>query len=213
MQGSNPRGSFGIPLDLQKKMDDAAKQARSSKSEQLSTPTPPVESEANEISTVDSDIKKIEEPVKSKEELEREEFEKLKSNYETTLKTTITEQDVTDYIFKGFMTKEVEVIPGKLKATFKTLSADQLQEMRKRVDPFVKTTGDAQAIANENTLWTLSYVVVKLSGRDLPTDVVKKREVIGKLATNLIGKLSVSWNTLDMLINFSLEEERFLKKS
>ena len=213
MQGSNPRGSFGIPLDLQKKMDDAAKQARSSKSEQLSTPTPPVESEANEISTVDSDIKKIEEPVKSKEELEREEFEKLKSNYETTLKTTITEQDVTDYIFKGFMTKEVEVIPGKLKATFKTLSADQLQEMRKRVDPFVKTTGDAQAIANENTLWTLSYVVVKLAGRDLPTDVIKKREVIGKLATNLIGKLSVSWNTLDMLINFSLEEERFLKKS
>jgi hypothetical protein len=216
---AKPQGSFGVPAHIKKHIEDT--QAR--KEAAASAPAP-AKGEAAPPK-MGEDQTAVDE--KNADEKEREEFLKLKANYEKRLGVAITEDVVTEYLFRGRMTiNNVTIIPGKATGTFRTLLTEDHDSIAERVALFrvayTKDNGtapDATVVANEHAKWTLAYTWLsfenearKMGGR-FPEKVEDRYKEIKTISTHLMEKAIETWNNLELLIRFSLEEERFVKKS
>ena len=209
---AKPQGSFGMPAHMKKSMED----------HQRKKEAPEVKPEEPKAAEAPADPAKVvgDEDIKSKE---REEFLKLKLGYEERLGLTLSEEVISDYLFRGRMTvSSVIIVPGKATGTFRTLLTDDHEAILDKVSAYKKVKGDsydATAVANEHARWTLAYTwlsyedAVHKRGGKFPATPEERYANLKTINTHLMERAISTWNTIDLLISFTLEEDRFIKKS
>lgn len=212
------QGSFGIPPQVKKQIEEA-QQRRDAVPAAVEPPE-----KSPEVAESATDVKDEKELAKK----DKEQFLALKKRYEELLNVVITEDIVSDYLFRGRMTiTGVVIVAGKMTGTFRTLLAEELTEIAEHMSKWRAKykkdhdgeSPDATQVANEHAAWTLAYVWLsaedktKKKGGAFPLKIEDRREALRKLNTHLMEKATEAWNMLEMLIRFCLDEERFLKKS
>ena len=208
------QGSMGIPPHM---MQNFEKQ-RQERAEKSDTPTPapahkdPVQQEAP--------------PVEPNAEV-AEEFEP--TTILQRIGVTFTDDDLQRLIMKGFFETKVDVIPGKLTATLRTLLGDEYD----KVDELLAEDAKNKAMTNDGfqtrrAMWILSFGVIKLNEKPLfakevdskgkkktPIDIAKaRREVLGALAPAVTNLLIRKHGALSVAINAIVEKpEQLIKNS
>lgn len=143
-----------------------------------------------------------------------ETFKRVKAENEKAIGTTITEEDINDYIFRGrILKKDIQAIKNKVTVTFQSLTPKELES----VDQFVAKVKDTgkytnEGIANLRTIEQLSYAWLEINGRALPKEIEKKKEAINQMGTHIINRVVDSFRCFDVLIELTLREDEFLKK-
>lgn len=142
-----------------------------------------------------------------------------KSQIEKHIGIQVSVDSLQDYIFKGRLIQSgVVIVPGKLTATFQTLSPQELQDLDARVFKIrneMKYTGEG--VDMERTLIMLSHVWQSLKWKDQPSkplgDSPEKREkALRTMAPHVIKLAADSWNGLDFLIQYALSEDELTSK-
>lgn len=210
-----PQGSFGMPENMKKSMESSRKnmveaaQRAQAKVEGPQAPPPVPPPTTVEAAPVKPELA---EPTQAEKE---EQFLALKKAYEESLQTTITEDDVKDYIFKGRLTKEVNIITGVVKGTFQTLTPDEHMEIDARTAEYRENSKyTSEGVSNQSSLVRLSYLWLAANGKPLSAsnDPKTREKFIRKMGTHLVDAASVKYNELDMLLKLALKEKDFVKK-
>ena len=179
---------------------------------------------ADQISKLQAGAKKApppkvasEEPVveKTLEELDAvAEFKKAKKANEDAIGITITDGDITDYIFRGRIAKNnIIAIKGKVKVTFQSLTPKEIAA----VDQFIANAREngkhtLEGIGNLRTIEQMSYAWLEINDKPLPKDLEKRKEAINQMGTHIVNRVVESFRCFDILIEMTLREEEFLKK-
>jgi len=214
MEGFKAQGSFGIPSTLQKQMDEARRANLKKKTEEApqndappvaaAQPAPASAAPAEQAPEVD--------PTKA----QQEKFEKIKSALEQSLDTKITEEDIKEYIFKGRIVKDVQIIPGILKGSFQTLTTTQYMEIDERVAEMRSRGKNTQeGYDNDKAIINLSFSWIAADGRPLSSkDDPKIREkYIRSMGAHLVDCATAAMNDFNTLVRLTLQEKNFVKKS
>lgn len=215
-EGPRNRGSFGIPDDVQEEMarnrtraaqQPTPSQAADTEDEGDAAPAPEPELEAKVELPTDATVKKLD-PVQALKEIG----------------ITLSEDDMTQLIFKGSLEKTVDVYKTpklKLTATLKTLTAEELdvvdELMAEDIDS-IKMTRDGAS--TRRSMWLLSLAVTQLNGRpvraldrDIPnakdlspsqylrTKARLVREVLQKMNPHVLAKTMGIHTTFAMALN------------
>jgi hypothetical protein len=211
--GARPQGSFGIPPQMQQDLEEQRRRAAQAKPAER----PVMAAEVPIVPAVA--LPEAPEVVKTKEDEEakqEEEFKRLKASIEKRLETTITAEDIKEYIFKGALTKEVSVIPGILKCAFRTLTPTEYFEIDKREATFRdegKFTVDG--ISNHRAIVTLSYAWIAADGKPISSanDPLIREKHIRKLGAHVVDFATAANQNFNDLLKLTLQEKAFLKKS
>lgn len=211
-QGFRAKGSFGIPPEMQKDLEDARRKspeapkppaAEASQSPVMApelSPAPPAEAKGPKVMT----------------DAEREaEYAKIKAELEKDLDTTLTVEDIKEYVFRGRITKEVNVITGVLKCTFQTLNPAEHLEIDKRIAAYQdEGIYTSQGIDNQRSLVTLSYVFLAANGKMLSakSEPLKREEAIRRLGVDVVDSVSRAYGKFKTLVTVVMEEKNFIKK-
>jgi hypothetical protein len=208
--GFRAKGSFGVPSEMIKDMEARRRQQEAAPPPaHPKAPPPPVVAEAETPEPEAPEAKKAGEPSKE------EQYVTLRKNLEERLDTTITPEDIKEYIFKGVLSKEVTIVPGLLKGTFRTLTPTEIMEIDKREASFRdegKYTIDG--VSNQRALVTLSYSWVAAAGKPLSgqNEPAVREKHIRRLGVHIVDA-AVSANTdFNALVRLVLQERAFVKK-
>lgn len=162
----------------------------------------------------------------------------LATNPLDTLKTIgveLTDDDFSKIVFRGYLEKEITVVPSirgsrPLTATFRTLTGKEIDEtdelMAEDISHDVKMTNQGYEV--RRSMWQLSYGVTQLMGRPLADEVKyaksekvntkgtsrAKRQVLAALSPAILAKMMNIHNVLTISINaiISDPEADYLKK-
>lgn len=227
MQGSGPggafkpQGSFGVPEQLQRDLDRARSARGAAESVTKKDDAKSVDEEKVEVAAADD----VDDEAKA-EAKRRQDRLKLKKQLEERLECVITEDDLADYVLKGSIAKKIVILPGILRAVFKTHSVADYQkideEMAKlRADSKFSSSG----LANEESILTLSYVWTglqqkrrseKWTGEPRPFYTADQRErrakAVREMGAMTIEAASQAWTWLNLLLRLNLEDDEVLKK-
>lgn len=147
----------------------------------------------------------------------------------------LTDDDFSKIIFRGYLEKEVVVVPSirgsrPLTATFRTLIGREVDEtdelMAEDVGHDVKMTNQGYEV--RRSMWMLSYGVTQLMGKPVANDVKfsksekintkgtarEKRRVLAALSPAVLAKMMSIHNILTVSINTIIAdpEADYLKK-
>lgn len=161
---------------------------------------------------------------KTQEEKDRERLMEIKKNLEQRLGMSFSEEDLSEYILKGSVSKEVDVIPGLLKAVFKTLSTEEFQDIDEKMREVTsKEKLTSNGLENERVFLTLSKVWVGIrekkksavwSGtpRMFGKTEADRGAAIRKMGAMVIQYASEAWTNYNTLLKIAFEEDELLKK-
>lgn len=201
------QGSFGIPPIL----EEAAARSRAEAAEKRKKPTPAPEEAAPPEAITDETVK------------ESDPSEVLKS-----LGVEFTNDSFQHLLFKGFFESEIEVIKGRFKATVRTLTGAEYDEVDELLAAEVKNTDMTNdGFQARRAMWVLSYGVTHLTGKLLAKTVATKdkkidtmatakerRKVLSQLAPALTNQLIQKHGAMTMAINTIVAEpDKYLKNS
>lgn len=204
--GFRAKGSFGVPLEMQKDLDAARRKAPAPEPARVE-PTPEAATESVPV-----------DPKAPKEltDAEREaEYVKFKVALEKELMTSVTVDDIKDYVFRGRITKEVEVIPGVMKATFQTLNPTEYLEIDKRVAAYQdEGIFTSEGLSNQRALVTLSYVWIAANGKPLSgkNEPTKREDAVRKCGVDVIDSVVRAHEKFKTLVTVVMKEKSFIKK-
>jgi hypothetical protein len=124
----------------------------------------------------------------------------------------LTEEDLSEYIFKGYLVKDIPLVHGKM-GTFKTLLPIEANACEDAITDRFK---DKDAT---NTQWTnvyaqmyLSYGWIKFDGNSLGETPEKRSEFIDKsIGVHLLDIASKKWSLFNRAIAALLEDPDALK--
>ena len=133
-------------------------------------------------------------------------------NFAKMLGLELTDDDIAEYLFKGYLVKDITLVKGK-KATFKTLLPtegyeieDKLMEMFKEKDATQNQYSNAYALIN------LSYGWMKFDDQSLGESPEKRMDRISKsIGVHLIDLASKKWNQFNRAVAQMLEEPDIIK--
>jgi hypothetical protein len=221
--GFRAKGSFGVPQEMQKDLEDARRKAankgappEASSMQPHAANRPPMSSDVPAAPQAPGQPAAPPTAEETAEAVQEAKFKELKESIEKRLETTITPEDIKDYIFKGSLTKTVSVIPGVFKCAFKTLTPTEYFEIDTREAAFRdegKYTLDG--IMNQRAIVTLSYAWIAADGKPLsakndPALREKNIRVLGSHVVEFAVSANQDFNTLLKLV---LQEKAFIKKS
>lgn len=209
-----PRGSFGMPPDMQKKLNDT-EQKRYEEKMNPSRPTAPQQAQAAPVTQIAENTESPNEEVLKKEESERQnKFATMRSVIETELGVTFTAEDLKTYIFKGSLKKEVIIAPAlELKGVFQTLSTEQWQEIDKKMAAIRNDSKLTSAgIANENSILFLAYAWLEISGKSLGHSPEEREANIRKMGGTFVEGVSEAFNNYTTLVKIALNDKGLVKK-
>lgn len=154
-------------------------------------------------------------PEKTPEQIDAvEEFKKAKAANEKAIGITISDGDITDYIFQGRIIKnKVQAIKGKIDVTFQTLTPkeiDAVDEVVAKAQASGKNT--REGISNLRTIEQLTFAWLAINDKPLPKDLEKRKEAINRMGTHVVNRVVETFKCFDVLIEMTLREEEFLKK-
>jgi hypothetical protein len=207
-----PQGSFGIPAEMKKQIE----QARTNAADPSARPNipPPPESIAPAPAESKEENKKD-----SQEQDPAESLAKYKASLEENLEIKLTADDIKTYLFKGRLSKEVLIVPGFLKGTFQTLTAtDSLQIDQRMADLRDAGKLTAEGLANEGSIITLSYAWLAADGKPLtgkngPEAALNRESKIRAMGGHMLDAAARAWTDYNALIRVCMSEKRFVKKS
>jgi hypothetical protein len=152
-----------------------------------------------------------------------------------TIGVELTDDDFSKIVFRGYLEKEVVVIPSirntrPLVATFRTLVGREIDEadelMAEDISQDVKMTNQGYDV--RRSMWQLSYGVTQLMGKPVAHDVKfaksekinskgtarEKRKVLSALSPAILAKMMNIHNVLTISINAIVAdpEADYLKK-
>lgn len=197
-------GSFGIPPQFQEAAERA--RARSAQPQQQQQPPkepePPVEPAPTPTAEASEDRKAIDtNPMKN--------LEKLGASF--------TDEDFQKLLFKGYYETELDIVKGKMRATFRTLLGSEYDDIDEIMATDVKEINMTnEGFETRRAVLIVSYGVTHLNGKpivkpvmtkdnkvDTKATALERRKVIGALApavTNLLiqkhGAITVSINAI-----------------
>jgi hypothetical protein len=215
--GFKARGSFGTPPQMLKDLEESRKKAGEEAARPSQQPPPQVNKE-EAVMAPPIENEAPADPKKPKEitDAEREaEYVKFKAELEKDLETTLTVEDIKEYVFRGRITKEVQVIPGVLNCTFQTLNPSEHLEIDKRVASFQNEGAyTSEGIANQRSLVTLSYVWIAAGGKPLSAknDPIKREEAVRKCGVDIVDAVSKAYQKFKTLVSVVMQEKTFIKK-
>lgn len=201
-----PQGSFGLPENVQKALNQRENEKRYAK-EESDEPTPPPRPKP-QVSEDDGFDKKIsEDPTQFNEELTEVEKEIVSlQNPINRLKAIgieLSEDDFHQYLFKGYLSKTVDLTKGLKKdmsVTLKTLTTEEYL----LVDKFIAEAIDAkrsmtrEGVEQLRSVYTLAFGVTHLAGKPIIKSTDKSTlyetamaasEVITALSAGLVTKI------------------------
>ncbi len=144
------------------------------------------------------------------------EFKEAKAKNEEALGIKISEEDISEYIFRGrLLKKDIIAIKGRLKVTFQTLTPTEVDSVDEyvaglREDEKLKRTHEG--INNLKTIRQLCYAWLEIGGKPLPKDIEAKAKAIQQMGTVVVNRVVEAYRTFDVLVEMTLREEEFLKK-
>lgn len=220
--------SFGLPQQMKEDIE----KAQMSKDER-----PKVEEEIPPMpkAVADDEFMTEEKPTveENKEEslFDRDPLTALKDDFGVEL----VEEDFHNLIFKGYVEKDVIVVPSirgtkPLIMTFKTLTAKEHEEADEFFADHVRVsnlTVDGQL--PKRSLWILAFGVTKINGKvyspivyksgpdkivDRKETFSKRREVLGNFSTSVISRVMRIHGQMSIALNAAIEdpEADYLKK-
>lgn len=165
MKGNQPRGSFGIPPEMQENMERAKltkeAQAQEEKKE-VSEPVP--QGAITDKAAEESEPKKI--------------FKQLGIEFD--------DSDFNKLLFSGSIDKEIEIVKGKLRARLKSLTGAEYDE----IDSIMSKEANDIPMSNEGfgvrkSMLITAYGLLELNGKPVSKPVKKDNDSIDRKATCL----------------------------
>lgn len=144
------------------------------------------------------------------------EFKEAKAKNEETIGVTISDADISEYIFRGrIVKKDVVAIKNRLKVTFQTLTPTEIDA----VDEYVAGLRESdslkrthEGINNLKTIRQLCYAWLEINGKPLPKDIDAKSKAIQQMGTVVVNRVVEAFRVFDFLVEMTLREDEFLKK-
>lgn len=224
--GNQFQGSFGIPQHMKEAMENASKpagEARPSMEEEL----PVEEIQEEEVSRMPMAEAEPEQEMKIPNPVDA-----LREDFDVNLE----DEDFHKIIFKGFLEKEVTVVPSirgtkPMKAMFKTLTGEEydvVDELLAEEIRDVRMTNEGYS--TRRAMWILSLGITHIQGKpitqtqyketgsgreiDLKATAKARRHVISKLNAAILTRFTRIHGQLTLAINAIFEdpEADFLKK-
>lgn len=129
-----------------------------------------------------------------------------------TLGIALTEDDVSEYFFKGYLVKEIEIAHGK-RGIFKTLLPKEMDELESSMMERFKDRDVSQAQwSNISAITGLSYGWVKFDGMSLgETPGERFAYLMGKMGPHVIDIASKKWTVLNRAVQAMLEDPDVIK--
>ena len=123
-----------------------------------------------------------------------------------------TEEDISSYLFKGYLVKEIEIIKGKM-ATFKTLTAEEGQKVEEEVMAhFREKDATNNQWANIHAILHLSYGWYKFDDVPIVEDAAKRKDHILKaMGVHLVDMAAKKYNLFNRAVAAMLEDPEVLK--
>jgi len=227
MEMNSKGGSFGLPDELKEAMsavkesqDKAKKGPTLEKEPEKDQPYKDAESipkkALKEAEKKSEEAEKKSEEVKT-EEMLLEEAEKLAEDIRKDLKIDITEDDVWDFLFSNKLEKSgVCIIPGKMDATFKTHSANEIKAMSQKLGEALEIKMLENGYKTLNTQHVLAYGTLELGkpgkAKNIGETVEERFEALGEMSGILMAKLGKKWNSFFWLLEFTINKEMDEKK-
>lgn len=218
----NAQGSFGIPPQIA----EAGERARANARQNVKT--------AGEEKPEDEGKERkpeVEEDVPTQEDIQKVAKVVENSNPVAALKTLgieFNDEVLQNLIFKGFVEKTIEIVPGKLTAKLKTLTVedhDLIDEMMAKESGEIKMTG--AGYENRRSMLILCFAASELAGRiihkpvlnkDKTIDVVetvkKRREALKKMNPGVVNIMIQKHSAMSISLNMiAAEPGAYLKNS
>lgn len=161
---------------------------------------------------------------KTQQEKDAERLMEIKASIEKRLEIKLTEDDLSEYILKGAIKKEITIIPEMLKGVFRTLSTAELQDIDEHMRELnSKEKYTSGGLDNERVMVTLSRSWIgirqkkksdKWSGSPLEfgKDVASRSDILHKMGAMTVHRASEAWTNLNTLLNIAFDEDSVLKK-
>lgn len=213
MQPTNPmqpRGSFSKPADLTKKIEQH--EATRGPVPQAATPPPTAAEAPAETAPVAQ---------KTPEQLEEEAVAAAKEKrtrwikeIEEELGIELSDADIRNYIFRGQISKDIEVVKGMMTVKLKTLRGEELQEIDSRMAK-IRDDGKhtARGLENEEAMVTLSYAWTHADGKELGLTPADREPKIRKMGAMFLERTANARQALDTLLRLVLQDRDAVKKS
>jgi hypothetical protein len=151
------QGSFGIPEELQQMVEEK-KRLKEKKPEGKEEGTSEQKGDIPEYTGTDIE-----------EEAKKEEKDEATLVLEA-LGITLTDDDITMFLLGEPIEKEVEIIKGRLRATFKPLIVNDTQEIEELVGEDIRVINMTKEGAdNRRAILNIAYGVTQLQGKNLVT--------------------------------------------
>ena len=210
MKKTAPTGSFGLPDDIAEEIRKSKAKGKGKQGPALKQAPKEEESYTDSESIPEKDVEAAEEETK---------LDDILSKIKKELGVEISEDDFWDATFNDGLTKEnVVVVPGKIYATFKTITMDEDIELHKKLSSHMGEEMVEQGYRDLQTKYLLSYCLLGLRKegeaiRSLGETPDQRFEAIGKMTTLIVGKLGQKWNAFTVLLDSVLKSENEAKKS
>ena len=207
-----PRGSFGMPPEMQKKLNDTEQKRYEDKMKPAQSTAQP---QAAPVTQIAENTEQPAEEIARKDEADRQnKFATMRSVIETELGVTFTAEDLKTYIFKGSLKKEVIIVPALgLKGTFQTLSTDQWQAIDKKMAAIRNdSTLTSSGVANENSILFLAYAWLEIGGKSLGHSPEEREVNIRKMGGTFVEGVSEAFNNYTTLVKIALNDKGLVKK-
>lgn len=224
MQKTQPKGSFGLSEDMMQAINDIDSKKRAP----AAGPTSDVEDIVAQEETQKESPTELAQPARPAKakpaenaELTEEEIAvKLKEvmkEVETNLGIEIDEDDIWSFLFNNEILKRgITIVPGKMVATFKTLSLDATNDVDGKMAEALDEKRLESGFKNINTQHILAQGLVELGRpgqvKSIGETPEERFKVIGKMSSLLVEKLGQKWNQFVFLIDETVKEEMETKK-
>lgn len=230
-ESKQPQGSF-VSADKIRQDMDARARARAQTPPAGAKPVPERPLSEEEIQ---ARVEEAEKAVKAAEsappkektqaDLDKERLLEIKINLEKRLEMKFSEDDLSEYLLKGSVRKEITIIPGMLKGVFRTLSTAEFQDidevMREKTAEAKQTSS---GLENERTILTLAKVWIGIqqkkpseawtgTPRMFAKEESDREQSIRKMGAMTIQYASEAWVNYNTVLKIAFEEEQLLKKS
>ncbi|MHC4647266.1 MAG: hypothetical protein ACYTBJ_17385 [Planctomycetota bacterium] len=135
-----------------------------------------------------------------------------KSDMSKALGIELTEDDVSEYLFKGYLVKEVPLIRGKV-ALFKTLTSAEAEAVETSImDKFKDKDATNSQWANSYAITSLSHGWIKFDGQSLGSTPEDRHERLNtQMGVHLIDIASKKWNMFNRAVGSLLEDPDKIK--
>jgi len=216
LPNASPRGSFGIPPDIKEAHDKKVAEAAA----RNEAPPPPPQAEDWPMG-------------EAVDQQEEDEAPALETPIDILRKIGIelTEKDFTDFIFRGSVSKVVNVASnplgeGQLTAKIKAITTGELDLVDELLaEDIEKGNLTRDGLDNRKSLWILAFAVIELNDKPLARPVIDKdkvylpketarerRKVLSELNPAIVNKLINLHATFVSCLNSMIMDDKSVKK-